>query len=321
MYIQALEEQKLLHQLTTDAHNVIKNNPSVSDWQDLFDRAQKKIPAPLPSPVSFADVDACVTEQIGRYYTAGSCTFIPTGINALDKTFGGGLQPGFYIIGARTNVGKTEFGADIALGMAENGATVQYDQLELDKIVFFEKLIAKFAGHNRGSLVKGLIDPKKVNLAKDKLRALPLLTTSAPYDIKQLTAYCAQNKGKFDALIIDQFSEIIPMADKKDHLLALNEIVHGVFRISKDLRIPVIMLAQINREADRGAAVREPRLSDLKDTGTLEQAADVVILLSRPNKGERDDYLGVHIAKDRIMENSGHKFKLYRRFGRLTSEW
>jgi replicative DNA helicase len=317
-YLEQLNDRKALLNAVNTAKQIIHEASGVYDTKEFLAAIPNRFKAPELKfkSVSYHDL----REEIDAYlesYGNGTTKFYKTGIGALDEHFGGGLQSGFYVIGSRTNIGKTEFAADLAIGLAENRVNIFYDQLELTNRVFYETLIAKLAGSYRGALVKGKIGEDKLREAKYKLAGLSVNTSSRAYTINELRIRCENERNSMQVLIIDQFDKI-KLNPKLEFLHACNEIVQGLFRIHKDFDIPVILLAQLNRDSEKQAAKpRRPRMSDFKNTGDLEQTADVVILLERPNKGQHDDYLAVHIDKDRLMQMT-QSFKLIRTHGRLA---
>lgn len=319
-YLNQIKETQAKQKTVATLKQLIKESDKVVDPSAWIASIPSRFTMPKLKQdiISFADVSIELADRVDSYYN-GESIFYKTGLESFDKYFGGGIQSGFHIIAARTNHGKTELAAELALRLAINGTRVRYDQLELTGKVFFEYLISKLAGSTRGALIQGAIPRHKVEDAMATLSSLPIFTTTENYTIAEYRVSMELTKGQFDVAFVDQFSHVIPNP-KIDRLEALNEIVYGVHKVSKDFDIPTFLLAQINREPEKGGKPRKPLLSDMKSSGALEETADVVMILERPNKGQKNDHMLVHIDKDRVMQNNV-TIKLEKRGGRLVEVW
>ena len=213
---------------------------------------------------------------------------------------------GLHIVGARPAVGKTLYALMLARGVAQSGTPVRYVSLEMTARELSPRLIAQQARmpldavEARGGA--GAEDRARVGAAIRDLRALPLtIDDEAAQTVEQVTASAraAHHKGELGCLIIDHMQLLEP----SDRRLSLRESVTAQSRALKalamSLDIPVIALSQLSR-APAGEE-RPPRMSDLRESGSIEQDADTVTLLSMPVTGGDEDRtrLLVEVAKNR----------------------
>lgn len=313
-YVQELKRRYLLERNKRAAQELVSDiKQPIYDIDSFLASIPQRFTMPdytAPS-LSIRELAPRVMELLEKI-EKGIDTGCKTGIGVLDNYFGGGLQPGLYVIGGRTHHGKTDFAIEIALGLLENGYKVRYDQLETDNEVFAKRLIGKMAGVTPGEILSRKIDWTKLYLsASHMFENLPLTMAPKTYTIEELKISCAMDS--FDVLIIDQFDKI-KLDPNYRYLEAKNLVVEGLLEISKSLKKPVIVMTQLNRTTDDA----KPTLRDYKDTGQLEQTADVGMLLWQTMENHTTT-LNVHIAKDRIMLKKSNPMRFTWVDGRLRS--
>ncbi len=234
---------------------------------------------------------------------------IPTGIDALDELLDGGLQRGsLTIIGARPAHGKTALGLQVAASISAAHA-VGVISMEMTTAELFDRLLAAHGRESIGRLRRpdrGL-DWSRLTAAMAALQGRRLhVIDRAGLNIRQVRSLARGLKRRRDlgVLCVD-YLQLMPGADpRQPRTYQLGEISGGLKALAKELGIAVVALAQVNRGvADR--ADQTPMLSDLRDSGSLEQDADVVALLHRPEAAKPDlglDFSGyalLRIAKNR----------------------
>ena len=217
-------------------------------------------------------------------------TGIPTGLRELDRLTAGWQQGDLNIIAARPSVGKTAFALHLALAAGRAGKHVLVNSLEMQGERLGDRwLCAEAANVDAGDLKTGLLDAGERQQALEAARllsALPVYVDDNPkmsMDHIRSSALLQKSKGRCDLLIIDylQLCEMKSGQKNGNREQEVAEASRKAKLIAKELDIPVILLCQLNRECEMRADKR-PALSDLRESGAIEQDADVVMLLYRP---------------------------------------
>lgn len=217
-------------------------------------------------------------------------TGIPTGLRELDRLTAGWQQGDLNIIAARPSVGKTAFALHLALAAGRAGKHVLVNSLEMQGERLGDRwLCAQAANVDAGHLKTGLLDAGERQQALEAARllsALPVYVDDNPkmsMDYIRSSALLQKSKGRCDLLIIDylQLCEMKSGQKNRNREQEVAEASRKAKLIAKELDIPVILLCQLNRECEMRADKR-PALSDLRESGAIEQDADVVMLLYRP---------------------------------------
>lgn len=217
-------------------------------------------------------------------------TGIPTGLRELDRLTAGWQQGDLNIIAARPSVGKTAFALHLALAAGRAGKHVLVNSLEMQGERLGDRwLCAQAANVDAGHLKTGQLDAGERQQALEAARllsALPVYVDDNPkmsMDHIRSSALLQKSKGRCDLLIIDylQLCEMKSGQKNRNREQEVAEASRKSKLIAKELDIPVILLCQLNRECEMRADKR-PALSDLRESGAIEQDADVVMLLYRP---------------------------------------
>ena len=217
-------------------------------------------------------------------------TGIPTGLRELDRLTAGWQQGDLNIIAARPSVGKTAFALHLALAAGRAGQHVLVNSLEMQGERLGDRwLCAQAANVDAGHLKTGQLDAGERQQALEAARllsALPVYVDDNPkmsMDHIRSSALLQKSKGRCDLLIIDylQLCEMKSGQKNRNREQEVAEASRKAKLIAKELDIPVILLCQLNRECEMRADKR-PALSDLRESGAIEQDADVVMLLYRP---------------------------------------
>lgn len=251
------------------------------------------------------------------------------GIPWLDRKTKGLWNGDIVILAARPSVGKTAFALQVGVTNAFRGFKVAFFNLEMTKESMTERMLAN-TSKVPGDLLR---DPKQMlekhweqlGKASCELARLNLFMVDDVYDIENIELKAKQIKADkgLDLLIIDY----LQLMDTRRKCNNANERVTHLSRkcklLAKDLKIPVIVLSQLNRDA----ANREPVLSDLRESGAIEQDADVVIFLHNPHAGEyadgdsNNDEIKIILAKQRNGEtNVSKRIKYIRPISKFMEE-
>ena len=217
-------------------------------------------------------------------------TGVPTGLHDLDMMTAG-LQPGdLNVIAARPSVGKTAFALHLALMAGRAGKHVLVNSLEMQGERLGDRwLCARSANIDAGHLKTGLLSADEQRQALDaarELARLPIYVDDNPkmsMDQIRSSALLQKSKGQCDMLIVD-YLQLCDMQSEQKNRNREQEVAETSRKaklLAKELNIPVVLLCQLNRECESRGDKR-PALSDLRESGAIEQDADVVMLLYRP---------------------------------------
>lgn len=241
--------------------------------------------------------------RIAQEQQQGVTPAIKTGIDALDSVLHGGFGSGqLIVLAARPSVGKTSLMLAMVQAAAAQGKAVQVFQLEMTDKQLVDRLM----------LSGGQITPKHIHQQMDwgiceqeadKLAALPMWFN---FRVRTLDEICrniiaAHSKGEADMVCID-YLQLLGVPDSKAPVsYVIAAITRRLKQLANELQIPVILLSQLNRESSKES--RPPELHDLRDSGAIEQDADIVMLLDNPanESGEGRNYreLDLYLRKNR----------------------
>ena len=220
-----------------------------------------------------------------RYESKGSITGVPTGFPDLDSLTSGFQPSDLIIVAARPSMGKTVLGLNIAERAAIGGKTVAVFSLEMSKDQLMMRLAASLSGVGMHSMQSGTfrdVDWPKLQRAMSTLHTLPLVIDDTPaLDPVALRAKCRQlaSLHKLDMIVVD-YLQLMTSKAKENRQQEISEISRSLKALAKELNVPVVALSQLNRGLESRADKR-PMLSDLRESGAIEQDADVIMFVYR----------------------------------------
>lgn len=216
---------------------------------------------------------------------------IPTRIPTLDRMLGGGLMGGKQVVlAARPSIGKSSLAEQICLNLAKDGHAAAFLSQEMTNAELLQRAIANAGRIDLGRLITGkLLDNEweRVTEAVELMRSLPLHFDDQPaLSLMDIAAKARMLKRQHNIklLVVDYLqlcSSPKTATDNRHH--QIEEISRGTKSLAKQLDITILLLSQLSREVEKRASGR-PQLSDLKESGAIEEDADVVMLLSRNSK-------------------------------------
>jgi replicative DNA helicase len=318
-YLRIVREKALLRKLITVAAGIVSRCYDGSEEvNELLDGAERDIfeIAQRRETQGFVKVGDLIKHSIetveSLYQKKEYVTGVPTGYTDLD-TITAGLQPSdLIIIAARPSMGKTS----LALNIAEHAAIVAkiptaIFSLEMAREQLVLRMLCSHARVSAHNVRTGFISekhdfPKLVNAA-GKLAAAPIYIDDSPsISVLEMRAKSRRlaAREKIGLVIVD-YLQLMRSYSKKveNRQQEISEISRSMKALARELGVPVIVLSQLNREAE-GRPDHRPRLSDLRESGAIEQDADVVMLLFReeyyePDNEEAKGRAEVIIAKQR----------------------
>jgi replicative DNA helicase len=224
---------------------------------------------------------------------------LKTGIKQLDKMLGG-LQPSdMTIVGARPGVGKSAFGLSVLRTIAKTGKRVGFFSTEMSIDQVMNRLYSLEANINAHKLRDANLDASeyaRLTVATHSVIELnnricdkPSLTIGEL--MMQARAWAAD--GGLDFIVVDYLTRLHPNKPEANQNLTIAAIVSDLKNLARTLNIPVMVLAQLNRSSEKRAD-KQPNISDLRDSGVIEQEADQILLLDRSdnNNGMADIIVG-----------------------------
>lgn len=252
---------------------------------------------------------------------------IPTQIYGLDSMLGGGLKPGKQIIiAARPSVGKSSLAQQICLNVAKDGHAAALFSMEMGCEELTDRAVANIGRVPLDGIATGKLDRdqwSRVSDAIEGMRDLPLFLDEQPAmslgDIVS-KARAIKRKHGLKLLAIDylQLCSSGKAGESRHH--QIEEISRGLKALAKQLDITIITLSQLNREVEKRTSGR-PVLSDLKESGAIEEDADVVLMLWRHQVGQGGNVIGCAMPKNRqgrVGEFALHFEGAYQRWTQST---
>ena len=273
-------------------------------------------------------------DEIEAIGARGELAGVPTGFAELDHLTGG-LHPGqMVILAARPGVGKSTMALDLARSASmRHGLTSAFFSLEMSQLEITMRLLSAEATVPLAHLRSGRMsddDWDRISTRMNQVSEAPLFIDDSPnLSLLEIRSKARRLKQQDDLqlLIIDYIQLMTSGRRFESRQVEVSEISRQIKLLAKELEIPVVALSQLNRGPEQRAD-RRPMLSDLRESGSLEQDADLVILLNRPDLhnlhsdrvGEADFEVAKHRngpTKTITVAFQGH----YSRFGDMRRSW
>ena len=221
---------------------------------------------------------------------------IPTGFEYLDKLIGGLRGGNLLIIGGRPSMGKTAFALSIARHVAiKTVRVVAFFSLEMNKREIRDRIMAAEAHIDLGILANGNIPKRDRNKLLDACQAVDgsriIIDDTASCTVHEIRAKSRRIKSKYglDLIVVDYLQIITPSGRQENTVQEITKISRALKILAKELNVPVIALAQLSRAVEQRKGNHRPLLSDLRESGAIEQDADVVMFVYREEVYHRDD--------------------------------
>jgi len=300
-YATIVKEKKVLRDLIRASAEIAEEAFSKSgEVEDLLDSVEQKILSisqkSMPQNfVSLKDDLTTAYERIANLHAGGGkLRGVPTGFPALDETLSGLHKSELIILGARPSVGKTSLALDIARNAAKSGASVGVFSLEMSRESLQDRIISAESQVPLWNILTGRIrndeEFSMIQGALDRLSDVKLYIDDSPsLNVLQMRSMARrlQVEHGLDLLIID-YLQLINARRQSDNMVnMITEISRGLKALARELKVPVLALSQLSRGLEQRDH-KIPRLSDLRDSGSIEQDADVVMFLYRDERNPND---------------------------------
>ncbi len=284
------------------------------DVFDLLDEAESKIFSISQEGVkeSFKSMEKAVKEALelieAIHSNKKSVNAVPTGFFELDNILGGFQKSDLIIMAARPSMGKTALALSIARNAAiDHEKPIAIFSLEMSDIQLATRLISAEARINAHSIRTGKFraeDGAKISRTVHKISKAPIYIDDTPsLSILEMRAKCRRLKAEKNiSLVIVDYLQLMTVTSKiESREREISLISRSLKALAKELDIPVVALSQLNRAVE-SRSDKKPMLSDLRESGSIEQDADVVMFLYRPEVYGITQYTNDNMSTEGIAE-------------------
>ena len=321
-YIKIVRDKALLRGLIHAANSAIAKAADQSDpAEDILNEAEATIFQLSEKRIGrgFMGVQEIIKESFGSIdallQRGQRITGLETYYTDLDEMTSG-LQPSdLVILAARPSMGKTSFAMNIAENAAiHGGKVIGVFSLEMSKEALLQRMLCSVARVDAHKFRTGSLwqeDTRKIQHAVEQLAHAPIFVDDTPgISVSEMRAKArrlVQSQGKLDLLVVDYLQLMSGGGGRRyeNRTQEVSAISRGLKGLAKELRVPVVALSQLSRAPEtRGSGEHRPQLSDLRESGSIEQDADVVMFIFReevykPDDPELEGRAEIIIAKQR----------------------
>ena len=295
-HVAIIRERYYARSLMTAAQDIIKDvNDNSVDSGKLLDSAEQRIYeirqgreisglTHIKSVIETETYDRLA--KMADPDTRADYIGIPSGIGALDKMITGLNKSDLIILGARPGMGKTSFALNIVRNVAVGtGKTVCFFSLEMSRDQLAQRMLSSEAGIKSEKLRTGeLTDDEWTRLAQageNLSKANIYFDETSTITVPEMKAKLRRMKPAPDLVVIDYLGLMKSARQIENRVQEVSEITRNLKIMAKELKVPVIACAQLSRGTEAKGKSHKPALSDLRDSGSIEQDADIVLFLYR----------------------------------------
>ena len=303
------EKSELRHLIDAATEIASAAYEATDEVTDIMDDAEKKILAIAGSQSTggFEPIKDIVINAIDHvesiYESKGGLTGIGTGFKDLDAMTSGLQKSDLVLVAARPSMGKTAFTLNIAAYAALHGHTVAFFSLEMNKEQLVQRMLCSEGGIDSQRLRTGKLDDQEwqqlINTADKISKAKLFIDDTAGISVMELRSKARRLKAEhgLDLIVIDylQLMQGRSKGGDNSRQQEISEISRSLKALARELDVPVVALSQLSRSVE-SRTVKKPMLSDLRESGSLEQDADIVMFLYR------EDYYDQETEKKNITE-------------------
>ena len=292
-YIDILKEKSILRSLAEFSDEIkALSLEDKSPAKNVLEKAEKGLfeisQGGLRNSLTALDVIMSDTVQtiMKRVQNRGELSGVTTGFTDLNSLLGGFQKSDLVLLAARPSMGKTALAVNLAVNAAKAGKKVAMFSLEMSKTQIGQRILASFAQMNLSSLFKGELEGQDlVNLitASNELSKYSLhIDDTAAISLIELKAKLRRLKMEegLDLVVVDYLQLMTTGERIENRVQEISQISRGLKAIAKELDVPVLALSQLSRALEQRPDKR-PKLSDLRESGAIEQDADIVMFLYR----------------------------------------
>ncbi len=319
-YAKIVAKKSVLRRLIDNSSQIIANAYNETEEIDkILDEAEQKIFAVSQKHIrqDFTPVKPILEEAFNRidelHKNKGKLRGVPTGFKDLDNILAGLQKSNLVILGARPSVGKSSLALDLARHAAiKEKVSVGVFSLEMSKEEVIDRLICAEANVDLWKLRTGNLsssgdndDFSRIGHAMGALSEAPIyIDDTAGLNVLEMRTMARRLQAEhgLEMIIVDYLQLMEGRGNIDNRVQEVSEISRSLKGLARELNIPVVALSQLSRGIEsRGGGDQKPRLSDLRDSGSIEQDADVVLFIYREPKedSENKNIASIIIAKHR----------------------
>ena len=326
-YAHIVQEKYLVRQLMNVAKDILEDSGQEGDADLLLENAEQKIyeirsgrDTSALTPLSSSMVETLGTLQKLSGPDADKYKGIPTGFRLLDSVLTGMGRGDLIILAARPGMGKTSFALNIATNVAEQQhIPVAVFSLEMTKEQLTNRILSAKAGIDSHAFRTGALtqsDWEDLAIASERLHDAPIfMDDTSGLTIPEMKAKIRRvnqdpSRPKIGLIVIDYLQLMTTGKRTENRVQEISEITRNLKIMAKELEVPIIALSQLSRAVEKQGAGsgHRPQLSDLRDSGSIEQDADCVLFLYREayynsQKGEDAPQADSNIAECIVAKN------------------
>lgn len=309
-YINIIKEKSVARKLINMSNEIAKmgfdqtiNNEQLTEYAErkIFEITQRK---DIKGASRLKELLLNSITNLENIYNNGTKKGVSTGFSDIDRRMGGLRGSELIILAARPGMGKSAFALNVATNVArKENIPVLIFNLEMGKEQLTDRIICSEALINSSNYRNGKVsedDWNKLTYTLNELAEVPIfIDDNSSVTISEIRTKCRKMsiEEKIGLVIIDYLQLITPSNNKASREQEVAEISRALKILAKELKIPIIALSQLSRANEkRNSADKKPMLSDLRDSGSIEQDADIVLFI------HREDYYNVTNENKNIAE-------------------
>lgn len=303
-YAKIVKEKHVLRDLINASAEITEDAfHSKDDLEDILDNIERRVFAISQKSITknfvvIKDELKAAYERIEKLHQGGGQALrgVATGFFTLDNILSGLQKSDLIVIGARPSFGKTTFALDIARHAAvKDNKIVGFFSLEMSREQVVDRLISSEAQVDLWKLRTGRIRDEHefgmIQGALDKLDKAPFYIDDTPspniVQMRSMARRLQAEHGGLDLIVVDYLQLIQPRVNSESTVQQVTEISRGLKGLARELNVPVIAISQLSRAVEQ-RDIKIPRLADLRESGSIEQDADVVMFIHPKNRDKQD---------------------------------
>jgi replicative DNA helicase len=310
-YARIILDRALQRQLIHVGYNILGlEYASTTPAEELLDKAEQMVLdlAETNKPMNFLHIRELLPETFERLENSYKNKKAVTGIRSqfydLDELTSGFQSSDLLILAARPSVGKTSFALNVAVNVATTEKIpVAIFSLEMSKEQVVERILCSYAEVDMKKLRSGDVDEKSMERIGNAISVFyetPIYIDDTPdvsiLDVRSKARRLYSDKGKF-LLMIDYLQLMHSQERVENRVQEISKITRQMKNLARELNIPIVLLSQLSRDIEKRQDKR-PLLSDLRESGSIEQDADVVMFLHRVDENDQSK-TELYLAKQR----------------------
>lgn len=302
-HIRILQEEALRRNLIKVSTNAVKKSFDESeDVFDVFNETQHELDNALKNVVNYeikkvGQIHSTIISESIRILKSGQKSGVPSGLRMLDNVTNGWQKSDLVILAGRPGMGKTSAVVSMAIHPAVfQDIPVAIFSLEMSSEQLVSRMQSSFSEVNVSKIVKKqLTEDEIIQIERktEKLRDAPIYIDDTPnISILELKGKVRKlvKENNVQLVVIDYLQLMRSGLKTQSRELEISEISRGLKSLAKELSIPVIALSQLSRSVEQRGGDKKPLLSDLRESGAIEQDADMVLFCYRPEYYEIENY-------------------------------